>query len=415
MRTVGPRTILLASALLLLWVGCGDEIDFEGQPGQPTTMKLRAWVPVLEIQVGEDQTKRPMLVDTGSPIMTFSQSAFPGLSLGANQLDFSIFGLRFLDFTGYALDLFGGKATCGGTPAGLVGGDLMRHFRLGLDYRGERAFLFYGDDDDPPVASGTAATQEVLVQVLGGGVGELIKQGSGIFAEVGQTRVVVAQALVEGKAVNVMVDTGASLTVVEGTLLKSLGATDRPQLCCESVAVVDGVVKMPIARLRSLRLGSVTESNLPVLVVDQATTKSNLFANISAEVGLPIQLLVGGSFLRHFAVKVDYEEGRLNLARYQDQDHVSPDEYVGPGFSFCASAHSGDHVVVDVYQGTDAQTQGVQPGEVLQAVDGKQVKGLTQAQVLELMRKVAVGSKTRLTFGATERQVKVERLLKDYK
>jgi len=211
------------------------------------------------------------------------------------------------------------------------------------------------------------------------------------------------------------VDTGASLTVVEASLLKSLGATARPMLCCESVAVVDGVVKMPMARLRSLRLGAVTVSNLPVLVVDQATTKASLFAILSAEVGLQIQMLVGGSFLRHFAVKVDYEEGRLNLARYQNQDHVSSDEYVGPGFSFCASAQSGDHVVVDVYQGTDAQTQGVQPGEVLQAVDGKQVTGMTQAQVLDLMRKVSVGSKTRLTFGGVQRQVKVERLLKDYK
>lgn len=414
MRHAALSTVLTAT--LLLCPGCGDEIEFEGEAGQPTPMKLRAWVPVLDMQVGDDQTPRPMLVDTGSPIMTFSTRAFPALAKGAHQLDFTVFGLKFLGFTGYALDLFGGKAICGGTPAGLIGGDLMRHFRLGLDYRGKRAFLFYGDDDDPPVASGTAGSEAVAVQVLGGGLGELVERGSGIFIEVGATRVVVAQALVEGKTVNVMVDTGASLTVVEASLLKSLGGKDRPSLCCETVAVVDGLVKLPKSRLRSLRLGSVTVSSLPVLVVDPAATGNALFANISAETGVQIQMLVGGSFLRHFAVNLDYQEGRMSLARYQNQDHVSANEYVGPGFSFCASASSGDHVVVDVYQGTDAQTVGILPGSVLQAVEGTKIKGMTQDQVLQLMRKTPVGSKVKLDFGAAQPiEVKVERLLGDYK
>ncbi len=416
MRPVCPRLALLTTCLLILWAGCRQEIDFEGEPGQATTMKLRAWVPVLDIQVGDDPSKKPVIVDTGSPIMTFSLSAYPGLSLGANELDFTVFGLRFLDFTGYALkDLFGGKPVCGGTPVGLVGGDLLGHFRLGLDYRGKRAFLFYGDDNDPPVASGTDAPMAVPVQVLGGGAGELIKQGSGIFVELGPTRVVVAEALVEGKKVNVMVDTGASYTVVEGAFLTSLGATDRPTLCCETVGVVDGVVRMPMARLKSLSLGSVTVSNQPVLVVDQASAKQSLFANLSAEVGMKIQMLVGGSFLRHFAVNMDYEDASLSLARYKDQDHVSQKEFVGPGFAFCDSAQTGDFVVVNVYDNTDAKAQGVAPGSVLTAVDGTPVKGKTQQQVLELMRKVPVGSKTRLTFGSVEHQVKVERLLEDYK
>ena len=414
MRLVGISATLAATLLLLL-AGCGgEEILFEGQPGQPTPMKLRAWVPALEIQVGEDQTRRPVLVDTGSPIMTFSTSAFPALQPGAHQLDFSLFGLRFLDVTGYALNLFGGQTVCGGTPAGLVGGELMRHFRLGLDYRGKRAFLFHGEDADPPVGHQTGAAASVPVQVLGGGTGELLKKGSGIFLEVGATRVVVAEALVEGKKVNVMVDTGASLTVVEGGFLASLGATDRPKLCCETVAVVDGVVKMSLARLRSLRLGPVTVSNLPVLVVAQDSARQALFSNLSDEVGVKIQMLVGGSFLRHFAVHLDYEAQQMSLARYQNQDHVSPDEYVGPGFSFCASSSTGDHVVLDVFQDTHAEAQGVQPGDVLWAVEGKPVKGLSQDQVQELMRKVPVGQKVRLTFDK-ELSITMERLLKDYK
>lgn len=412
------RAAAVTAALLLLVSACGEEFQFEGTPGQPTPITLRAWVPVVQMQVGDDARQRPALMDTGSPIVTLSSRAFPGLSPGEHQVSLSLFGLRFPDFTSYSLDLFGGQSTCGGAPVGLVGGDLMRHFRLGLDYRGRQAFLFHGEGDDATVASGTAAAEAVAVEVLGGGVGELVKKGSGIFVEVGATRVVVAPALVEGKQVNVMVDTGASLTVVEGSLLKALGATDRPMLCCETVAVVDGVVQMPVSRLRSLRLGSVTVSNLPVLVVEQSSSKQALFSNLSAEVGKKIQLLVGGTFLRHFGVKLDYDGGTLSLARYKQQDHVEADEYVGPGFSFCAS-DKGEHVVVGVYQGTDAAARGVTAGEVLREVDGKSVAGMTEDQVSALLRKPGAGSTVKLTFGkpadTVERTVKVERLLKDYK
>jgi hypothetical protein len=54
-------------------------------------------------------------------------------------------------------------------PQGLVGGDLVRDFRLGLDYRGKRGFLFHGPGEDPPVGQGTEPTHTVGMAVLGGG------------------------------------------------------------------------------------------------------------------------------------------------------------------------------------------------------------------------------------------------------
>ena len=397
--------------LLLAAAACGDDdlLTFEGQPGQAATISISAGVPLVDLGVGQGAA-RPALLDTGSPLTVLLSSAYPALGSGPTSVDLAAFGLRFPGYPVTVLNLFGG-GVCANSVSGLVGGDLLRHFRLGLDYRGQRGFLFYGDAADPVMSADAAAEQEVKIRVLGGGLARL--SGHSTVYDLSATRLVMAEALVEGKKVAALVDTGASLVVVNPGLLASLGQTGRPSLCCETVSTMAGHVKMKLTRLRQLRLGPASVDNLAALVL----TDSTLLDALSREVGQQVQLLVGGNFLRHYAVKVDYQGARIMLGRYRSQDHVDPREYVGPGFSFCRTA-AGEQQVLDVYQGTDASAQGVQPGDLLQQVDGTAVKGMQREAVLSLLRKPAVGVAGKLTFttakGTVERQIKVEQLLADY-
>ena len=211
------------------------------------------------------------------------------------------------------------------------------------------------------------------------------------------------------------IDTGASLTVISKELLTALGGAARPQLCCESVGTLQGTRQATLTRLASLRLGNVTVKNLPVMVLEDST----IFSGLSGELGRPVRMLVGGSFLRLFAVRVDYEAQALDLSRYSKPDHVDPDEYVLPGFSFCkASDQANGMVVLDVYKGSDAEKQGVSRGNLLLAVDGTSTADLSVDQVRALLNKKQVGSKVKLTFRGTptnlERELLVQRLLADY-
>ena len=110
----------------------------------------------------------------------------------------------------------------------------------------------------------------------------------------------------------------------------------------------------------------------------------------------------------------DQEENR---ARERADLH----EYVLPGFSFCKAAEAADGMVVlDVFEGTDAESKGIERGNLLLAVAGTEVTGLSAEQVLELIRQTAVGSTVELTFKAEgepaglDIPVEVEQLLPDY-
>lgn len=416
MRGIALVALLaLASSLC----ACGDEegITFEGTVGERVEMTLRAWVPTIDTTVDEGGgSGGPMLVDTGAPLTLLAKQAHPALGYSYSDVTLRAFKLIFPAYPVAVTDLFEtGVSTCQDDRFdGLIGGDLLRHFRLGLDYKGERAMLFHGDGPDAAVASGTDAAQRIAVEVAGGGAAILPKINQPI--SVGATRLLVTEAWVEGSRELAMVDTGASLSVISKELLTALGdGTARPQLCCESVGTLQGTKQATLTRLASLRLGNVTVKNLPVMVLDDST----IFSGLSAELGRPVRMLIGGSFLRLFAVRVDYEAQALELSRYSKPDHVSPDEYVLPGFSFCKARNQAEGMVVlDVYKGSDAEKQGVTRGNLLLAVDGTSTADLSVDQVRALLNKKPVGSKVKLTFRGTpanlERELLVQRLLPDY-
>jgi predicted aspartyl protease len=406
--------IRLAFSIVVMLVACnGDEphrVHYEGTPGQAIPLDLDGWVPVVQTKVNGGGSFTA-LVDTGSPLTAFSPAALPGSSPGEADLRVEAFGLVFPDFRSVVVELFEDSDLCQpARPMGLFGGDLLRGFRLGLDYRGEQVFLFDSDISEPgPVGKDTEAAVEVPISVAGGGIAKLGGLPSPVT--VGATRVLVADAQVEGTGRSAIVDTGASLTVLSSKLFDALGGAGRPVLCCESVATLYGIQNARITRLKELRLGQAVVKNLPVLIWDNQA----FFESISSEVGRDVSMLIGGSFLRRFAVEVDYRDEQLLLQRYRNQDHVDKDEFVGPGFTLCRAKQAAEGVVVvDVYKGSSAEKAGVKSGEHLIMVDGQAIAGMTLEEVRALLARPE-GTTVNLIFaGYVKRSVTVERLLKDY-
>ena len=170
-----------------------------------------------------------------------------------------------------------------------------------------------------------------------------------------------------------------------------------------------GSRKLTLSRVRELKLGQVTLRNQPVLVMDD----QEFFSALSAEIGREVKILVGGSFLRHFAVSLDYVGHELELSRYRDQTHIDPSEFVGPGFSFCKAKKEGDGMVVmDVYEGTDAETKGIKERAMLMHVDGHSVLPLSTKEVHELITQ-KLGKTVRLSFRATPEDLQVDLVVQE--
>jgi len=405
-----PRGLWFAWVSLLL-LACGDDpyrVEYSGTAGQPVKMELYGWVPRIEAQAAG--ASLGALIDTGSPLTVIAPTALPSVQPGEADIDLQAFGVTFPSLPVVVAELFPDPGICDPPhPTGLVGGDLLRAFRLGLDYRGKRAFLFDGPDADPPVGQGIETSTTVTIEVLGGGVAQL--SGVDRLISVDATRVLLAEAEVEGTPHVAVVDTGASLVVVRQDLYHKLDPTGRPSLCCQMVTTLYGTIRASIGRLKQLSLGGARVSNVPVLIWED----TSFFDAISAEVGRKVELLVGGSFLRRFAVHLDYEGKALQLGWYLEQDHVDPDEFVGPGFTMCKARKSEEGmVVVDVFEGSSAQSAGVNSGDRLIMVAGQSVANMSLEQV-EAMLRGPIGSSVDLIFaGAVKKTVQVERLLADY-
>jgi hypothetical protein len=143
---------------------------------------------------------------------------------------------------------------------------------------------------------------------------------------------------------------------------------------------------------------------------------SGVFDSVRSETGVDVELLVGGTFLRHFVTTFNYGETELLLARYSSDSHVNPREWIGPGFAV-TNGPGGDFRVADVYAGTDAESRGVSEGELLAEVDSMPASGFDLASMRELLSSFDVGET--VTFGFREGGIRriditVEDLLPDY-
>jgi hypothetical protein len=364
---------------MLLLLGCGGGFDYEGTPGQPVPARFDSWVPSVAATV-DDATEVDLLVDTGAPYTFLDSGVFTDYEEGTAEVDLEAFALRFPGYPARIADVLPGAED---RWQGLIGGDLLGHFVLGIDYRGDQVWL----DED---WAGPAAV-DVPVDLRG-------------------TRVLVEVALEDGEPVWMMVDSGATAVVLDVGVAAALPA-GRPRLDGVTATTANGTVSAYFTRVWQLAIGGADEASVAVLVVEDGT----LFDALSDEVDVPVAGLVGGSFLRAYLTAVDYPGRSLHLSRYAEQDHVDADEFVRVGFALAPAGATWE--VREVYPGTDAAAEGLVPGDVIAAIGGSDLAGLDADQVDALLAPYGLGDEVPVSVDrgtVEEHMIAVEDLLPRY-
>jgi predicted aspartyl protease len=391
-------------ALLPALSACGgdDGLRFEGSVGQPRALLFAGDAPLASTTVtlpGSSPQPVALLLDTGAPATVLSTHAFANAPAGWPTATLEALGLTLPERVVGMAPLFS-NSPCDPAPAGVLGGDVLAHFRVELDY-GRRQLIL----DGPPIAADT----ELPLSLAGGGRLRFGPNDPG--HRVGATRQLV-EVEIEGLRATALIDTGASLTVLSEQLFAKLAPAGRPTACCQRFATGSGLVTASLSRVKSLRLGTVELEDMPITVMPDAA----LFAPVSAEVGRPVELLLGGSALRELRLVLAPREGRLAIARVS-ANQVDADEWRRPGFGYCRD-NAGVAHIIDIYEGTDAETK-LRGGDRVVAVAGQSVDTLDDAALAAALRAPGVGNTVQLRIqGASsqrDEEVRVEDVLPSFR
>lgn len=413
-RALAARACL--AALVISGAACSDDpFEYEGVAGRPIPAVLDAWVPGVPLSV-DDGPERMFLVDTGAPLTMVDTDNF-ALESGKHHVSLTAFELTFPDVAVAAYDLF----TYPDAPfVGILGGDVLRHFALSVDYQGEQMWLDDGWDGGLPlgVESDTViSTLQVDADVRGGGRARIpgCLDTCGTF-ELAPTRVLV-EAEIEDlpDPVTLLVDTGASAVVLGPSLADALGDDGRPRLDGVQVGTAGGLLDAYFTRVGSLALdgpdGAVELTSVPALVFPT----NDLLDGLAAEVGRPVDGIVGATFSRSFLMTIDYLGESLALSRYADPYHIDPDEYVGVGFTLVKPSR---WEVEMVFPGTEAEAAGLAAGDVVADIDGQPADGLSVSQVNTILDELMLGDVIQLGIDRGDRvdvvAIAVEDLLPAY-
>lgn len=396
----------LVAALVVAACGGDDALEYDGVAGRPISASFAGWVP--SVGASADGVGGTLLLDSGAPLTLLDNDHFTALDDGVHTVDLTAGELGFPGLPVLAFDVINYTQSREPSLDGLIGGDILGAFAFSLDYAGGRIWLDDAERELPDQADPAAldGAIEVEADVAGGGVFGI----PGGTREVGATRFLV-QAEVEDlpEPFWVLVDTGASSVVLANEVVDLLTAEGRPRLDGVTVGTAEGAQTAYFTRVGSMRLGDGALDSVPVLVLPD----DGLFESVSQEVDRQVLAVVGGTYLRWFLATLDYPGGRLILRPYQDTSHVDPDEFVGVGFEIDPSANQWR--VSTVYPGTDAEAEGLEVGEVVYSLDGREISGLGSADVDAVVAGFGLGEELPVGIerdGAmTEVLVRVEDLL----
>ncbi len=353
------RGLLLAMSLL--WGACSEA------PVEPQQARVLGNLLVVSTEL-EGAQGPSMVVDTGSPIVSMAPALVtnPPVPEGFGTFD----KLRALgrDFSQVDV-LFEPVASAQIADvriAGALGCPLFCTSVLSMDYRGATVAV---DRAEPPESLRTPNWIEFRVR----GGGRVTFDGVLKEVPVPASRILLKGEF-EDQPVTMMLDTGAGFTVVASALGARLLADGRGRVESGGPAAV----RTSVFRARSIELGFVAMSDTPAVT---GSSFDPLFMQLSDEVSEPVDVLLGGGFLREFYVEVNYPEGRLYLYRYPDREHIT-DEGHTLGLDI-SPFMAGDPTIriEEVYEGTSAAAQGLQVGDLIASIDGVLVAQMNPPQI----------------------------------
>jgi hypothetical protein len=289
---------LLAGALL---VGCGGE---SGSNVNEPVVKGAVQNGVIALPVSiEGSPTMPFVLDTGSPLTLVDPNKFPSVETGFTQaatVDVGSVHLMNVEIVG--------KTPCGlmmcpaSEPAGLLGGDALIDFAITIDYAA--AAVSFGAYTFP-----TNIAEPVTSPFKLQGGGQIVLPGMNGTVDLPATRIVLDVAI-EGTVYPFVLDTGSSALVLAPDLYDSIVSDGRAQSSV-SVSTVSGTRTEPSTRLSAVSISTATQTSV------EAIRAPLDLGTLSREVGQTIEGLVGGGFLSHYVVTIDYPTQTLTLRAYQ--------------------------------------------------------------------------------------------------
>jgi hypothetical protein len=278
--------------------------------------------------------------------------------------------------------------------AGLFGGNVMRQFTVRLDYANPQLAFRLGMPSMEPAVEGVEVPGAAIpFKLEGGGRGQV---PGGQVVSYPATRIPL-DVTVEGVSHPFILDTGASETTVRGSIFSTLTADGRKQLAGLPISTVSGPTSSTVTRTRALMVGGETVTNPAVMTLGNPIG-DDIIDTIQAEVGHPVDGLLGGNFLREFMVTIDYPKGTLHLQRYTSAAIV--DEFKRVGFELGTGTGTHRYAVGVVYAGTDAAAKMLTVGDEVVSVDGQALDPLDSVTADDLLNG-AVGSTHAVALGQT--------------
>lgn len=348
---------------MLLWIlACtpnppADPVGVAPAHSLDVQMPFEAVLVPVSIQGGPALT---FMLDTGAPTIGLDRDLFPELDCDAGiavQLD----DLALDGLPCEWIDLELESSLLGQPIAGLLGLPLLQERVVVIDYAGRRIHLLDGWEEQLFLGEHTrAGWTEVPWTPLDE---ELI--GFEVQVEGSDSRLAV-------------LDTGTTGSVIPDSLLELLAEDGRPVLEGSSMVSGSSSASAPLVRMRSVGTGAVVSAQTWA-----AAAPDGYFGVLSSQLDAEVGAILGGSWLREHAVAMDFSTHTLYFAAYLDSSHV-PNEFRGVGVEVMLEPEGWS--LFTVFIGSDAEAQGLMPGDRLRAVDGEPTDDLELDALLDLLR-----------------------------
>jgi hypothetical protein len=377
----------LSTAFMLLIVlgGCSSSSGGAdgGLPSAAARLAFTHVTNLLLVPVDVAGTTGLLGIDTGDPFVLLNPTTFPKGPVVGSVATLSVESEHLTEVP---------VITTSDSPAspdpsvpigGLLGCTVICKSIVSFDYQNG---VFTLGSRAPP--SGLLAETSLPFALKGGGT----IQACNVDVMEPESRVVVS-VLIEGTAHTMIVDTGASVLAVNQALYSALTADGRVQLSGGTVNTTSGSTSATFTRVKTVSLGGAEVS--AVVVSHDSSFDSNL-TDISKDANETIEGSLGGTYLDHFYLTIDYPGEELHLAPYSETSFLfDVAEIVGVAFG---SSSSAGYVVGRVFSGTDAASKGVAVGDVVVAIDGQMLAPLTASEATLLLGG-PVGALKMLQFG----------------
>jgi len=269
-------------------------------------------VPYVSLAVpgGEAHT---VILDTGAPLVMLDPRVF---TLAPAPDALSVFNGTLSHVTVVPLTACASAPCAFDSLNGLLGGAGLLPLRVTLDPKHSVVRINARD-----AVADTLSPHTVSFTPMGAGR----YQFPDAVHDVPATRIVLVGAVESLPPGRYLLDTGASFVALRTEVFDTL-VHDGRAVQTRTLQTVQGSVTTRVARASSFTLEG-TAPTPDVLVTSDVPID---FDALARETNGPIEGLLGGSFLRNYAVTIDYPAHTVSFARYTDTAHVQ-DEFVRVG------------------------------------------------------------------------------------